>query len=160
LVPVLAALLYAIAVAMTRTACADTPPLVLAMALNLCLLAMGAAMTAALLMAPAQALPRYPFLFGAWIAVDTRGWMLIAALALLIVAIGVGLAAAYQTAPPAVVAAFDYAYLPFAALWGYVFFSDVPDAPTWIGMALIVAGGALAAAGPDRGPPPVLAAAR
>jgi hypothetical protein len=39
---------------------------------------------------------------------------------------------------------FDFAYVGFAALWGILFFDEVPDAVTLGGMALIVVAGLLA----------------
>jgi drug/metabolite transporter (DMT)-like permease len=68
---------------------------------------------------------------------------LIAILAVLIVAISSGVAKAYQCAPPAIVATFDYSYLVFAAIWSFAFFSEVPDAPTIVGMILITGAGLL-----------------
>ncbi len=66
-----------------------------------------------------------------------------AALAELLVGIAIGLATAYQAAPPVVVATFDYSYLIFATLWGYAIFSQLPDAPTILGMMLIAGAGLL-----------------
>jgi len=42
------------------------------------------------------------------------------------------------------VATYDFSYLAFAAVWGFLFFSEVPDLITGGGMALIVAAGLLA----------------
>ena len=52
-------------------------------------------------------------------------------------------AKAYQIAPTALIGTFDYAYLVFACLWGYVVFHEVPDIFTWAGMALILIAGLL-----------------
>ena len=38
---------------------------------------------------------------------------------------------------------FDYAYLIFAAFWGFVFFEEIPDTTTVWGMVLIAAAGIL-----------------
>jgi len=38
---------------------------------------------------------------------------------------------------------FDYAYLIFASLWGYLLFSEVPDAMTWLGMGMILIAGVM-----------------
>ena len=54
-------------------------------------------------------------------------------------------ARAYQIAPPQIIATFDYAYLVSAAIWGFVFFAERPDALTLLGMALITIAGLLAA---------------
>ena len=64
-------------------------------------------------------------------------------LAVLIVAISSGIAKAYQCAPPAIIAAFDYSYLVFAAFWSFAIFSEVPDAATIAGMILITGAGLL-----------------
>lgn len=48
---------------------------------------------------------------------------------------------AYQIASPSVVAPFDYTYLPFATLIGYVLWDEIPEATTLIGMGLIIASG-------------------
>ena len=38
---------------------------------------------------------------------------------------------------------FEYTAMPWAVLWGWVFFSDLPEAATWIGLSMIVAAGLL-----------------
>jgi len=144
LIPMIAALLYALAAVLTRAKCQNERPMTLALALNLCLLATGAVVSAALLAFPPAAAPTYPFLLGPWIAMGTGEWRVVVTLAVLIVGIGVGLAKAYQSAPPAIVATFDYCYLPFAALWSFVFFAEMPDAATALGMLLIAGGGIIA----------------
>ena len=83
---------------------------------------------------------------------SSRGYTLIEvmmALAVLIVAISSGVAKAYQSGPPAVIATFDYTYLVFAALWSFVFFSELPDAMTALGMLLIAGAGILAISPPQ-----------
>lgn len=70
-----------------------------------------------------------------------RNWQVIFILAGLMVGISVGLARAYQSPRPQVIATFDYAYLPFAALWGFAFFDDIPDFWTILGMMLIAVAG-------------------
>ena len=60
---------------------------------------------------------------------------------LTLVGVAIGVAKAYQSPRPEVVATFDYAYMIFAVLWGFVFFREVPDLWTLGGMALITAGG-------------------
>jgi drug/metabolite transporter (DMT)-like permease len=60
-------------------------------------------------------------------------------------AIGMGgimlLTRAYQIAPASLVAPFDYAYLPMAAMLAYVVWGEVPTQQTLIGMALIIGSG-------------------
>jgi drug/metabolite transporter (DMT)-like permease len=64
-------------------------------------------------------------------------------MAMLVTAVSVGLARAYQSPHPQVIATFDYAYLIFAAFWGFVFFGEVPGIWTVLGMVLIIIAGAL-----------------
>lgn len=145
LIPVIAGLLYALAAIITRAKCIDEKPQVLAIMLNLSILAVGLIATGALvLLRPLiENTANYPFLLGGWIAMGPWEWKMIALLAFLIVLIGIGLAKAYQAAPPPLIATFDYTYLLFAAFWGFLFFSAIPDPATIAGMLLIVAAGFL-----------------
>ena len=145
LIPVIAGLLYALAAVITRAKCRDEKPQTLAIMLNLAVLAAGLLATVAVAIAePWIRVGAYPFLLGQWIVMGAREWEVMALLGALIVIIGVGLAKAYQSAPPAIIATFDYSYLLFAAFWGFVFFSEIPDLATVIGMAIIVSAGFLA----------------
>jgi drug/metabolite transporter (DMT)-like permease len=147
LLPMLAAAFYALAAIITRARCADERPLVLALGLNLGLLAAGLIATAGLaLIQPAPAsVATHPFLFGQWAAMGGREWTLMALLALLMVAFGTGVAMAYQIAPAALIGTFDYTYVVFAVIWSYVLFAERPDAAALAGLALIAAAGALVA---------------
>ena len=48
---------------------------------------------------------------------------------------------AYRVAPPSLVAPFEYASLPWALLWGYLFWGDLPGPATFFGILLVVASG-------------------
>jgi drug/metabolite transporter (DMT)-like permease len=132
LLPIGSALSYALAAIVTRTRCVAEKPLVLSLALNLSLLAAGTIAAGAILIWDPSASrgAAFPFLLGHWGAMGAREWGVIALLAILIVAISAGVAKAYQSGPPAIIATFDYGYLVFAAFWSFVFFSELPDAPT------------------------------
>ena len=143
LLPVLSGLFYAIAAIITRGKCQDERAASLALALNVVLLATGI-----LIAIPGMAGQGIesagairPFLFRPWLPLETDGFLLIAVLAVLMVGIGLGLAAAYQLAAPVVVASFDYSYLVFAALLGFVMFGEIPDMTTLAGTALILSAG-------------------
>jgi drug/metabolite transporter (DMT)-like permease len=155
LIPVIAALLYALAAIITRAKCSNASPMLLALALNFSLLALGAAATAAIALwrpAPSEA-ALYPFLLGYWVTMGAAEWGVAALLAALMIAISLGLAKAYQSAPPAIIATFDYSYLLFAAFWSFVIFSELPDAPTLLGMLMIAGAGMLVIERPARRPP-------
>lgn len=143
LLPVLAGLFYALAAILTRSCCQADKPVTLAVSLNLSLLLMGGLASLALVIwqPGAAQIALSPFLFSAWVELRPFDWGLIVLLALLIVGIGVGLAAAYQAAPPAIVATFDFSYLIFAAVFGFVLFAEIPDPFTVAGMVLIAGAG-------------------
>lgn len=139
LMPIAAALFYAIAAILTRAKCAETPALILALWLNIACLALGLAIGAVrgLIVTPEWA----GFIFGPWHSMARSDWGMILVLCVLIIGIAIGLARAYQSPRPEVIATFDYSYMIFVVFWGYVFFGEVPDLWTLAGMALISAGG-------------------
>jgi drug/metabolite transporter (DMT)-like permease len=50
-------------------------------------------------------------------------------------------ARAYSTAPASSVAPFEYLSLPINALWGLLFWQEIPVLSTWLGALLTIAGG-------------------
>jgi len=150
LIPIGAALLYALAAIITRTKCREETPMVLALALNFSLMAVGVAATALISVwrPSASEASAYPFLLGQWVAMGSREWGIVSLLAVLMVGISVGLAKAYQSAPPAIIATFDYTYLLFAAFWSFALFAQAPDAATLVGMLMIAAAGLLVVRSP------------
>ena len=152
LLPLLAAALYALAMVLTRSKCRDEAPLSLALALHALFLVTGAIGTAALAVIGLgdETKAAFPFLVGDWMPMGVREWGLMALLGALAAAYFVGVARAYQIAPPPIIATFDYGYLVSAALWGFVFFAEKPDALTILGMVLITAAGLLVAAPSSR----------
>lgn len=150
LLPVLAAVLYALAAIVTRARCADERPLVLALGLNIGLLAAGLLATLGLwLIRPDTAsVAEHPYLFGPWAAMGRSEWALTALLALLMVAFGTGVAMAYQIAPAPLIGTFDYTYVLFAVVWSYALFAERPDAVAVAGLVLIAAAGILVAGRP------------
>jgi len=146
LLPLLAAILYAVAMILTRTKCLDENPKILSLSLNITFIGMG--IVASLLIAiwdPAESAKNtYPFLIGDWAVLDLSGWLTMSVLAIVIIFGSLFAAIAYQNAPSSVVATFDYSYLAFAALWGLLVFSEVPDALTIVGMVMIAGAGMIA----------------
>jgi len=154
LLPILGAAFYALAMILTRSKCLGEPPLALALALNVSLMAAGLVMTGALWvldLAP-EASAAYPFVLGPWGEMAAREWGVVSLLGVLIAVYSAGVAKAYQSAAPSVVGTFDYAYLVFAVLWGFVVFTEVPDTATVTGMTLIAAAGILVARSPVTAP--------
>lgn len=143
LIPIGAAFLYAVAAVLTRARCADETPATLAFSLNVALVVCGGAASLWVMVSPSEYAISYPFLFGPWSALTFRTIGILAVMALLMIGVSVGLARAYQSPQPQVIATFDYAYLIFAAFWGFVFFREVPGIWTVMGMALIIGAGVL-----------------
>jgi len=145
LLPIVGAGLYACAMILTRSRCLDETPLALALALNAALMLSGIVASAALVtlsLTPEES-SIYPFIVGSWTAMRPRDWGMVALLGALIAVYSACVAKAYQVASPSIVATFDYAYLVFAAGWGFVLFGDAPDAGTVLGMILITVAGVL-----------------
>jgi drug/metabolite transporter (DMT)-like permease len=146
LLPLVSAMLYALAMILTRTKCRDENPLVLSLNLNVSFLAIGLLVTLLVSMVgtPFTETKGASFLFGEWSIMGKSEWLTMALLAAAVIIGSVGAAIAYQLGPPATVATFDFAYVGFAGLWGVLFFAEVLDGVTLIGLMLIVAAGILA----------------
>jgi len=136
LLPVLAAFLYACAMVLTSLKCRDDDPFALALALNIAFIVAGAGLG---LFAGQDD----SFIFGPWQSLDLALIGTVAALSVVILVGSVGAAIAYQNGPPATVAAFDYSYLVFSLIWGSLFFAELPDALSLVGIVVIVVAGFL-----------------
>ena len=141
LLPLVAAILDAGAMILTRTKCRGENPLVLALSLNVAFISIG--LLATLLVAIFGG-PVDGFISGAWAPMGPREWLSMAFLAAASIIASVGVAIAYQVGPPAAIATFDFAYVGMAGLWGILIFSEVPSGATITGIALIIAAGILA----------------
>lgn len=89
----------------------------------------------------------------------TRGWQPLTvvdaalfALCGVIAAVGlVTLTAAYRMAPSATVAPFEYSFIFWGVLWGWVFWGDWPVPAAWAGIAFLVAAGLVVIRAEGRG---------
>ena len=81
------------------------------------------------------------FLLRAWIMPTPVDIALFAASGFTVAIGGFAISQAYRLAAATTVAPFEYLALPFAVLWGYLIWGDFPDLFTFLGIALIVAGG-------------------
>lgn len=85
--------------------------------------------------------PSLTFLYRAWFWPQGYEWGYFIALGFIS---GIGfycLTQAYRLGDASVVTPFEYTYLPWTVLWGYVFFGALPLPSTWIGLVLIVGSG-------------------
>ena len=85
--------------------------------------------------------PSLQFLLRAWVWPDTQDWPLMIGLGMSSAVVGYCLSQAYRSADAATIAPFEYIGLPLAVLWGWALWSDLPEPEVWFGMTLIVGGG-------------------
>ena len=76
-----------------------------------------------------------------WTWPDLEGWIWLLALACTSISGHVLFVLALKEAPAAVLQPYQYTILVWAAIFGFVFFGDIPDLPTVIGASIIVASG-------------------
>lgn len=141
--PVLSAILYALAMILTRSRCKSESALVLSLWLNLSMLLTGAVMTLVLMLIQQsyQVAVGHEFLVGAWTEMGAKEWVAIVVLSVTILIGSLGAAYAYQNGEPATIATFDFAYIVFAVFWGFVMFQESPNATGMVGLSLIVSAG-------------------
>ncbi len=141
LMPVGAAFCYAAMILTTRRLCRDESPVHMAYGVSFAFLVLG--WLGVLLLTGNDSGPAadWPYLFTGWHA--PTAWMigLVMVCSLLNLSANLGLAKAYQSAESSWLAPFDYSYMVFATFWGFVFWGDVPDGPTMLGMAMIAGAG-------------------
>jgi drug/metabolite transporter (DMT)-like permease len=85
--------------------------------------------------------PSLDFLLRTWRVPTAEDAPLFALVGLLIAGASILLFQAYRTTEAATIAPFEYIALPIAAVWGFLFWGDVPDAIAILGMGLIVGSG-------------------
>jgi drug/metabolite transporter (DMT)-like permease len=141
LLPVLAAMLFAGAMVLTRTRCQGEHPLAMVLGLHLAFILAGA--VGLLVLALVPGLAGDSFLSDTWHSLTGPEWQIMVLLALSILIASVGTAIAYQKAPTSIIGTFEFAYVGFAVLWGILFFAELPDLLTLAGLALIVLAGVL-----------------
>lgn len=134
--PLMAAVAYALAVIVTHHACADEDPFALVRLQTCTFLAAGGA---ALLLAEAGAAPQA----WTWRAMETWHWGALAVVAALNLGTAVLLLHVYQRASPARLAPLSYSYLAFAALADWALWGTAPTGQTLLGGALTALAGIL-----------------
>jgi drug/metabolite transporter (DMT)-like permease len=85
--------------------------------------------------------PSLAFLTRGWVAPPLEDLLLMASCGL-IAAIGLTLLTyAYRIAPSASVAPFEYSFMFWGVLWGWLFWDSIPDTLAWFGIAVIIGAG-------------------
>ena len=144
LLPVVAALSYALMQIMTRRLGLTTKASAMAVYIQLTFLAVSAGFFVVAgdgRYAVGVEDPSLIFLLRAWVWPETGDIWLFAALGVGSTAVGYALSRAYKDADAATVAPFEYVALPLAILWGWALWSEIPATETWAGIALIVLSG-------------------
>lgn len=139
LMPLGSAVLYALAMVLTRTKVRVENPFVLALIFNMMALLLGGGAVLAGLAAGGEAAPG---LFAAsWHPMEVGQWAMIVLLSGTMLVGSIGTAIAYQSGPPSVVSTWDFSYLAFAVLWGVVLFGERLDIASMLGIGLIALAG-------------------
>ncbi|ESW59552.1 MAG: permease [Rhodobacter sp. CACIA14H1] len=152
LLPVAAAFCYACAAVITRARCMEVAPVVMGFWLNIAFLGFGGLGVGLVGMLPPLGVD-FPFLLAPWQPMAALDWAVVGLLACLMLGVSIAVAVAYKSPQPAVIATLEYCYMIFATVWGFVFFGEVPDGWTLLGMVLIAAGGAAVLLVPTGGRP-------
>jgi drug/metabolite transporter (DMT)-like permease len=85
--------------------------------------------------------PEVDFLLRAWTWPSARDLTLFCVCGVIAAIAFTCLAQAYRVAPATAVAPFEYASLPWAVLWGWVIWSEIPSPTLLLGIALVVGSG-------------------
>ena len=146
LLPIISAILYALAMIITRTKCKEENVLVLSLGFNLSMFIIGTlgALVIWKLSPSIVETENSLFLLGQWSSMGMNEWFAMILMSTAAIIGSIGTAVAYQSGPSAIVATFDFSYIGFAAGFGLLFFGEVPDPINVIGIILIVSGGLLA----------------
>lgn len=139
--PIISAILFALAMIITRSKCRSDDAFALSIHLNVMFIVIGAIGSCWGLLNPDLAQGGDAFIWGAWPSMTSFDWVVMTLLAAAIVIGSVGSAIAFQLAPPATLAPFNFAYVAFAVLWGFLLFSETPTSSAVIGMLLVVVAG-------------------
>ncbi|MEM6306877.1 MAG: DMT family transporter, partial [Pseudomonadota bacterium] len=131
--PIICAATYAVAMVITSRRLGGEQPITLSLGLNLAfmgigaigILAMGDGLIATL-----------------WVGFAERPGSFLAMGGIVAMA-AIFVAYAFQHAPAPMVSVFDYSYLLFAILWGFVFFGEMPNGLAVLGMLCICGAGGL-----------------
>ncbi len=85
--------------------------------------------------------PSLEFLFRAWVRPTGFDGLLMLSCGVLIAIAGYLMSQAYRIAEATLLAPFEYSAMPFAVLWGVLWWGDWPDATAFLGISMIVGSG-------------------
>ena len=152
LLPIIGALGYAIAMVVARPMGRTETAAAMAFWGNICFLVCALALSAVYGSGAYSGAshPSLAFLTRGWVTPDLADLSLMAGCGV-IAAVGLTLLTyAYRIAPASTVAPFEYSFMFWGVLWGWVFWGDFPDGLGWIGIAVIIAAGLLVIRAPQK----------
>ncbi|WP_300018476.1 DMT family transporter [uncultured Roseobacter sp.] len=85
--------------------------------------------------------PSMQFLLRAWVWPSNADWWVMLGMGANAAVVGYCLSQAYRMADAATVAPFEYVGLPLAVFWGWLIFAELPVWEVWAGIALILGSG-------------------
>ena len=85
------------------------------------------------------------FLLRAWVWPETYDFGLMLVIGVLNAFGGYLISQGYRMSEASVVAPFEYVAIPLAVVWGFLMWSDLPDAASWIGIGMILSAGVFVA---------------
>ncbi len=81
--------------------------------------------------------PSVEFLFRPWSWPDMSSAVIMVTVGFLMTIVGYMLSQAYRVAQVNIIAPFEYVALPMGIIWGYVFWREVPDVYTFLGILMV-----------------------
>ncbi|WP_423821952.1 DMT family transporter [Salinisphaera sp. SPP-AMP-43] len=157
ILPLVGAVFYALAAMLTASHCREESPLLMALGVHMVFLFAGllGLLGTSVVSLPASWQESAPFVATGWHTLSIPALAevapIVVALAVIAVVASAAMARAYQMAPAPLVAAGDYSYLVFSALWSLLLFSHVPDLWAIGGMLMIAVAGVCATGGGSPG---------
>lgn len=140
LMPLASGLFYGLGMLLTRHICATESAPALAMGIFLFIGAAGIVMLAVVSLMP-DSDTTGPFLTRAWVTPSTRFlWLTLFQAAGAVMAVSL-IAQAYRIGTPTFVSVFEYSFLIFACLWGFLLWGVAATNLAWAGIAVIIASG-------------------
>ncbi len=144
LLPVFAALMYALNQLMTRKLGVESKASALSVYIHLAfvVVSLGFFIVAGDgRFATVSQNPSIQFLLRAWIWPSGSDWWVMLGLGFNAAIVGYCLSQAYRLADAATVAPFEYVGLPLAVFWGWLIFGESPAWEVWAGIVLIIGSG-------------------
>ena len=145
ILPLISAILYALAMLLTRTKCRAEHPFILVLTMNFAFIVSGVIAMFVVAAWPLSDEERQinQFLWGSWKILGISEWLVLALLSVTLTIAALCSSTAYQLGAPSLVSTFDFSYVIFAGMWGIIFLSEIPTTNAITGTVLIIAAGIL-----------------